>query len=385
MSIQKSNDMTCRFNVPTGIGLGFLRHWFSGGVCKSKTRLDGKTVIVTGANIGIGKETAKDLAQRGARVILACRDLEKAGKAAKEIRKASGNGNVVVQKLDLASLQSVRSFANKITETETRLDILINNAGKSSLRCWKKKKNNLIHTKSYNLLGFQNYFQFSFWQMQSIIDSIIFSCFINDHPSFTRSRVGIFVDDCTMFSTIHIALDTGEAYIQMRKTWSVNGLLIVLILFSNTGKINFDDINLDNCYDPAVSYEQSKLANVLFTRELAKKLKDTGVTANCLHPGVIQTELIRHLYPTLSIWLKILLVPLSILTFKSVQQGAQTSIYCAVSEELDNVSGLYFSDCAVKATAPQGRDDDAAKRLWELSEKMVGLESEGQRLHVPES
>ncbi|XP_060709154.1 retinol dehydrogenase 13 isoform X1 [Hemiscyllium ocellatum] len=315
--------------VVSGIGLVFLRHWFSGGVCKSKARLDGKTVIITGANVGIGKETAKDLAKRGARVILACRDLEKAGQAAKEIRKESGNGNVVVQKLDLASLQSVRSFANKITETETRLDILINNAG--IMRCPKWKTED----------GFE---------MQ-----------------FGVNHLGHFL-------LTNLLLD-------LLKKSAPSRIVTVSSLAHIRGKINFDDINLDNCYDPAVSYEQSKLANVLFTRELAKKLKDTGVTANCLHPGVIMTELVRHM----SIWFKILLVPVSFLTFKSVQQGAQTSIYCAVSEELDNVSGLYFSDCAVKAIAPQGRDDDAAKRLWELSEKMVGLESEGQRLHVPES
>ncbi|XP_041031259.1 retinol dehydrogenase 13 isoform X2 [Carcharodon carcharias] len=263
-----------------GIGFILLRRWCSGGVCKSKARLDGKTVIITGANVGIGKETARALAQRGARVILACRDLDKARKASNEIRIASGNGNVVVQKLDLASLQSVRSFANKITETETHLDILINNAG----------------------------------------------------------------------------------------------------------KIHFDDINLDNSYNSGDGYNQSKLANILFTRELAKKLKGTGVTANCLHPGVIMTELGRHYIPTLAIWWKILLALIAFLIFKKPWQGAQTTIYCAVAEELDNVSGLYFSDCAAKETALQAQDDEAAKRLWELSEKMVGLdESKKQQLYIPES
>ncbi|XP_048418776.1 retinol dehydrogenase 13 [Stegostoma tigrinum] len=319
--------------VVTGIGLIFVRRWCSGGVCKSKAKLDGKTVIVTGANVGIGKETAKDLAQRGARVILACRDLVKASKAADEIRKESGNRNVLVQKLDLSSLQSVHSFANKIIETETCLDILINNAG--IMRCPKWKTED----------GFE---------MQ-----------------FGVNHLGHFL-------LTNLLLD-------LLKKSAPSRIVTVSSLAHIRGKINFDDINLENCYDPAVSYEQSKLANVLFTRELAKKLKGTGVTANCLHPGVIKTELLRHLYPTLSIWWKILLVPVSILTFKRAWQGAQTSIYCAVSEELNDVSGLYFSDCAVKAAAPQGRDDEAAKRLWELSEKMVGLESEGQRLHVPES
>ena len=105
------------------------KFYFSGGVCKSKRRLDGKTVIITGANTGIGKETALDLAKRGARVILACRDLKRANDAAEDVRKLSGNGNVVVEKLDLASLESVRSFADKINKQEKEINILINNAG----------------------------------------------------------------------------------------------------------------------------------------------------------------------------------------------------------------------------------------------------------------
>ena len=106
------------------------KFFFSGGVCKSKRRLDGKTVIITGANTGIGKETTLDLAKRGARVIIACRDLKKAQEAAEEIIKKSGNGNIVVEKLDLASLESVRSFAETINQREENIHILINNAGK---------------------------------------------------------------------------------------------------------------------------------------------------------------------------------------------------------------------------------------------------------------
>lgn len=105
------------------------RFYFAGGVCKSKRRLDGKTVIITGANTGIGKETAIDLAKRGARVILACRDLKRAQEAVVDVRKKSANANVVVEHLDLASLSSVRSFAQRVLSQEKRIDILINNAG----------------------------------------------------------------------------------------------------------------------------------------------------------------------------------------------------------------------------------------------------------------
>ena len=107
----------------------YLKSYFGGGVCKSKARLDGKTIIVTGSNSGIGKETALDLALRGARVILACRDVKKAIKAADEIREKSGNGNVITEYLDLSSLETVKAFAKKMIEQEERIDILINNAG----------------------------------------------------------------------------------------------------------------------------------------------------------------------------------------------------------------------------------------------------------------
>jgi len=116
------------------------RFYFSGGRFNdTKTKLVGKTVIITGANTGIGKETALDMARRGARVILACRDLKKANLAANEIRQKSGNGNVLVESLDLASFDSVRKFAARINAQEERIDILINNAGIMACPQWKTK------------------------------------------------------------------------------------------------------------------------------------------------------------------------------------------------------------------------------------------------------
>ncbi|XP_031704443.1 retinol dehydrogenase 13 [Anarrhichthys ocellatus] len=303
-----------------GAGILALRRWLAGGVCRSKVRLDGKTVLITGANTGIGKETALDMAKRGARVILACRDITRACIAADEIRQQSGNGNVVVKKLDLTSMRSVRDLARDVRENEQRLDILINNAGVMMCPKWKTED------------GFEMQFG-----VNHLGHFLLTNCLLDLLKKSTPSRI-----------------------------------VIVSSLAHEKGSINFDDINLDKDYHREESYRQSKLANVLFCRELALRMQDTGVTVYSLHPGVIRTELGRHLFPTLALWQRIILMPLLML-IKSPYAGAQTSIYCAVDESQANSSGLYYSDCAPKKPAPQALDDAAAKKLWDLSASMVGL------------
>lgn len=299
-----------------GAGLLAVRRWMAGPACRSKARLDGKTVLITGANTGIGKETALDMAHRGARVILACRDLTRARIAADEIRQRSGNGNVVVKRLDLASLQSVRDLAKDIQENEQRLDILINNAGIMMCPEWKTED------------GFE---------MQ-----------------FGVNHLGHFL--------------LTNSLLDLLKKSAPSRIVTVSSLAHERGRIHFDDINLEKGYNPYKSYRQSKLANVLFSRELAARLKGTGVTTYSLHPGAIRTELNRHF----NLFLRIIAKPL-LLLIKSPWEGAQTTIYCAVDESLAKSSGLYYSDCAPKKAAPQALDDAAAKKLWDLSASMVGL------------
>ncbi|XP_056134213.1 retinol dehydrogenase 12 [Lampris incognitus] len=308
------------FALVAGVSVLALRRWMAGGVCKSKVRLDGKTVLITGANTGIGKETAMDMASRGARVILACRDMTRAHIAADEIRQKSGNGNVVVKKLDLASLQSVRNLAKEVQKSEQHLDILINNAGIMMCPKWKTED------------GFETQFG---------------------------------VNHLGHFLLTNLLLD-------LLKKSAPSRIVNVSSLAHEKGRIHFEDINLDKDYERAKSYRQSKLANVLFTRELAAQLQGTGVTAYSLHPGIIRTELGRHLFPTLAIWKRIFFMPFLML-IKSPWEGAQTTIYCAVDESLASSSGLYYSDCCPKEPAPQARDDAVAKKLWDLSVSMVGL------------
>lgn len=304
----------------TGVGLLSVKKWMAGGVCRSKAQLDGKTVLITGANTGIGKETAVDLARRGARVILACRDMDRANKAAEDVKKRSGNDNVIVKKVDLASLQSVRQLAKDVLATEERLDILINNAGIMSCPKWQTED------------GFE---------MQ-----------------FGVNHLGHFL--------------LTNCLLDLLKKSSPSRIVNVSSLAHERGQIYFDDINQDKDYQPWKSYGQSKLANVLFTRELAKRLQGTGVTTYSLHPGVIRTELGRHFWPKIPLWKRIVYTPLMFL-IKSPTEGAQTTIYCAVEESLQNESGLYYSDCALKTAASQGLDDEAAKKLWDVSASMVGL------------
>ncbi|XP_041916789.1 retinol dehydrogenase 11-like isoform X2 [Alosa sapidissima] len=304
----------------TGTGLITIRRWMAGGVCCSKARLDGKTALITGANTGIGKETAVDLAGRGARVILACRDMGRANRAADEIRKRSGNGNVVVKQLDLASLQSARALAADVKASEERLDILINNAG-------------IIMTpKSRTGDGFETHFG------------------VNHLGHFLLTN----------------------SLLDLLKKSAPSRVVNVSSLAHETAQIHFDDLNMDGDSDAVNSYKQSKLANVLFSRELAKRLEGTGVTVYSLHPGLVYTEIARHLWPSLAFWQRLFLQPIMLLA-KSPWEGAQTTIYCAVDESLQNTSGLYYSDCAPKQAAPQACDDAAAKKLWDISASMVGL------------
>uniref|UniRef100_A0A8C7GCS2 Retinol dehydrogenase 12-like n=1 Tax=Oncorhynchus kisutch TaxID=8019 RepID=A0A8C7GCS2_ONCKI len=273
-------------------GYLFRRTW------SSTDRLDGKTVLITGANTGIGKETALDLAKRGARIIMACRDMEKAEGALKEVIEGSGSQNVVIKKLDLSDTKSICEFAETINKV-TPHGISI---GKITPSC------HLGHFLLTHLL----------------VDLIKRS---------TPARI------------INVS--------SMAHSW---------------GTINLDDINSEKGYDKKKAYSQSKLANVLFTRSLAKKLQDTGVTAYSLHPGVVQTDLWRHLSAPQAAIMKMI----SPFTKTSVQ-GAQTTIYCAVAPELETESGGYYSDCAPANCSSSASDDDTAQKLWELSCRMLSL------------
>ena len=292
------------------------------GMVQSDVKLDGKTVVITGCNTGIGYETALDLAGRGARVIMACRNVEKAEDAKKNILKEVSDAELVVKKLDVASLESVRSFAKDINETERQVNILINNAGVMMCPASKTKD------------GFE-------MQMGT-------------------NHIGHFL-------LTNLLLD-------LIKKSAPSRIVIVSSTAYKRGRLNWDDIMQEKRYDTIGAYGASKLANVFHCTELSKKLQGTGVTCNCLHPGVINTELGRHLeegshLPWLmrfGLWIFSPIIKWVLLTPK---QGAQTTIYCAIAPELDEVSGKYFASCAPEELLSHAKNQDDAEKLWKMSEE----------------
>ncbi|CAI5695627.1 retinol dehydrogenase 12 [Oreochromis niloticus] len=293
-----------------------IRKYAAGGVCKSTTRLDGKTVLITGANTGIGKETALDLAMRGARVIMACRDVEKGEEAAASIRASYPEARVEVRELDLADTCSIRAFAQKFLREVNQLHILINNAGVMMCPYTKTVDGFEMHI-GVNHLG---------------------------HFLLTSLLIGLL------------------------KRSAPARIVVVSSLAHNFGWIRFHDLHSQGSYNSGLAYCQSKLANVLFTRELASRLKGTNVTVNSVHPGTVNSDLTRH-----STLMTILFTIFSVF-LKTPREGAQTSIYCAIAEELHSISGKHFSDCAPAFVAPQGRSAETARRLWDVSCELLGIE-----------
>ncbi|CAG4993654.1 unnamed protein product [Parnassius apollo] len=292
------------------------------GICKCSRHLVGKVVIVTGGNAGIGFETAKDLAERGARVILACRNEGRGTAARDRIISATGNNNIHYRHLDLSSLNSVRKFAQDILNNENRLDILINNAGIFG--------SDNVKTEDGFLLGMQvNHF-------------------------------GPFLLTCLLLPLLKSS--SPSRIINVSSVAHANGLLDLRNL--NAEK------ETEKTYLKRKIYSTSKLCNILIAVELSNRLKGTGVTANSLHPGVVETDILDDI----NVKLFQLLLPLIKLFTKSPWEGAQTSIYLAVSPEVSEISGKYFADCQLSnAFGKQAQDPQLALKLWEASEIFVGL------------
>ncbi|KAH7949042.1 hypothetical protein HPB49_004339 [Dermacentor silvarum] len=282
------------------------------GKCRSTRDMSGKTVIITGGNRGIGKETARELCRRNARVILACRDIHKARAAADEIAGDTGVRPECMN-LDLCSFHSIRQFAQQVLRQEERLDVLINNAGILATSRRRETEDGFEVTFQSNYLG---------------------------HFLLTNLLLGLL------------------------KKSSPCRIINVGSIGHWMGTFN-SDVDFKK-YSQNHVYTSTKLYMTLFTMELARRLAGTGVTANCLHPGFVKSDFAHQAtdFYTRTVDFVIRLFG------KSVNDGAQTSVHLAVSEEVEGVSGGMFSDC--KPSFAPGKPQDA-EVLWNISQRMAGL------------
>lgn len=275
------------------------------------------TFLVSGATAGIGQATALELARSGATVVIVGRDHERCEAVSARIRQETGNPAAEYLLADLSSQAQIRGLARQFQEKYEHLDVLINNAGAFFLH------------RQVSVDGFE-------------------MTFALNHLNY--------------FLLTSLLLETLQKSAPAR---------IVNVASNNhrKQKLNFDDLQNTRRYNAFRAYGQSKLANVLFTYALARRLQGTGVTANALHPGFVSTHIWKHTDP----WMQPVVSSAIRAMAKTPQEGAKTSIYLATSPEVEGMTGKYFTDGKPVASDPASYDEMAQERLWKLSLEMVGL------------
>ena len=275
-----------------------------------------KFCVITGANAGIGKETAMQLAIKGYHIIMICRNREKAEKAQNEIKDKSGNEKIDLLIADLASLESVKNVAKEFKQKCEYLHVLINNAG-----MFNRKR--MVTENGYESTFAIDYLA-HFLLTNSLLDVI---------KKSTPSRI------INVSSNIHLYF-----------------------------KINFDDLMSEKKYSSQKAYANAKFALVLFTYELARRLNGTGVTVNALHPGHARTKMTAPTKKRSKIFLSLI----SSLT-KSPEEAARTSVYLASSPEVEGITGKYFKNCKPVKSHKLTYDESLQMKLWRISEKLVHI------------
>ncbi len=287
----------------------------------SRGKTAGKVCVVTGANSGIGLFTSIELAKRGMKVVLVCRDRRKGEKAVEEVGRKSGSGTAELMECDLASLKSVRAFAEEFQGTHGALHVLVNNAGIA----------NIMRRETAD--GYE-----ATWQVNYLSPFLLTSLLLGLMKRSAPSRI-VNVTSVANFS----------------------------------GNIDFDDLQMKNDYSVMGAYSRSKLAIVLFTYELARRLKGTGVTVNCLHPGSVATNIWGRPLGRASFLGKAGRIFMS-----SPEEGAKTSVYLASAPEVEGVTGKYYDQMVEKRSAAASYDEALAARLWETTLGLVGPAAEPQ-------
>lgn len=321
-----SGDTAVSYAIEEFAKLRFTKEEMFSRSCRSGARLDGRTVIVTGANCGIGKETARDLYARGARVIMACRDITKAKEAMDDITenftrgdasdRKGAPGELQVCHLDLSSLKSIKDCAQHLLGTQPVIHILINNAA-VFMHPYKKTEDGFEMHFQVNLLGL---FYFTLLLL----------------PKIRESGPG-----CRIVNVSSLAY--------------------------RGGTIHIDDLNGEQSYSPLGAYCNSKLGLNLITVELHNRLRAAGIqniNTYCLHPGVVNTELTRYLDESMFKGIVSVIKFFSPMVTRTSKQGAQTSLYCAVDEKTANESGLYYDNCKTVGLSSKASDTEVAEKLW---------------------
>ncbi|WP_145320317.1 SDR family oxidoreductase [Paenibacillus xylanexedens] len=281
--------------------------------------MSNQTAIVTGANSGMGLATTIELARQGYRVIMACRSEKRGQEALQEAVRQSGSSAIELMLCDLGSLDSIRQFARTFRECHDSLDVLVNNAGVVMVKR-KETSDGFEQSIGINHLG----------------HFLLTLLLIEPLKAAKQGRV--------------VNVSSG-AY--------------------KAGKIHFEDPHLHKGYNPIKSYAQSKLANVLFTRALARKLSGTSVTVNCLHPGAVGTSI--GVDRNTGFGTRIMAFVGKLPFFLSPEEGARTAVYLATSPEVVGITGGYFYQQKEQQLKAHAVDDASAERFWMWSEEQVGL------------
>jgi NAD(P)-dependent dehydrogenase (short-subunit alcohol dehydrogenase family) len=281
--------------------------------------MQGRVCLVTGASNGIGKAAAVGLARQGASLVLLCRDRDLGENAMAEISLRSGSDDIDLLVADLSSQRQIRNAAGEFLEQGRPLHVLLNNAGAINME-------------------------------RSLTEDGI-------ETTFAVNHLGYFLLTALLLDRLK---ESGPARI-------VNVASEAHKIAYGDGRIAFDDLNGEREYTGWRAYGQSKLANILFTRELARRLDGSGVTANSMHPGIVASRFGRNNRKGLRPWLQALYRPFA----RSNEKGAETAIWLAAAPEIDGVTGKYFRDMKVLAPRPAGENDEDAARLWEVSEKLT--------------
>jgi NAD(P)-dependent dehydrogenase (short-subunit alcohol dehydrogenase family) len=280
--------------------------------------MDGKVCLVTGATNGIGLEAAKALAKQGATVVLTGRDKGRLETALIAVRHAVPDAKVESLQADFASLKEVHALAEAFKARHSRLDVLLNNAGL------------VLHERQVTKEGFEATFG---------------------------------INHLAPFLLTHLLMDVLKA----------SGPARVVNVSSDAhryGKLDFNDLQSERSYSMMRVYGTSKLANILFTQALARRLKGSQVTTNSLHPGVVRTGFGQNTQG----WMRFAVRAFAAF-FLTAEQGARTSVYLASSPEVDGVSGQYFIKCRPKKPSRDARDEQLAERLWQVSAELTGVKA----------